>query len=332
MSAPKLAMITGVLLKAESTYLAGGTAPAAATDGVLIRDEATAEISFLNDGDRGKWPGTGGSKLNGPQTGAQVAVPFVVEGRGAGAAYSASIKPPDLFVLMQMSGHAWTLDTTAGAQKYTAKPISSSSGSAYTSAYGEFYEGAQKWPVVGGYADVSVKFDANDFLLFSFATQGVLGAAGVTDGTCPVITTAVTFPPKVVNTQLAIGAWTTPIMKSGEFKAGREISARADGGGSSSNGHAGYSMGGRAGTLTLTVEQVALSTFNPYTARAAGTSYLVQLTVGSTQFNRVVLKWAQAQITDVKEGKDGSTKTWELTLKCATSGPYVDDDYEFAWT
>jgi hypothetical protein len=330
MSAPKLIDVIGLLLNVESTYGTAGAALTVGTHGVLLQDEAEAEITYINDGARDTNTGLGGPTRGVRPSGRQVSIPFKVEARGAGAAYSASVKPPDAHNLFLMSGHTATLDTTAGAQKYTYKPATNALGANYTSCYGELYARAQKYTFTGAYADFGYSFEAGGILVLEFPTVGLVSLP--VDGTLGVIPWTGADPPKAENSAWAIGSWTSAVIRKASFKAGRTQSPRTDAGGSS-GAHRGFSQGGkRTSLLELTVEAVPLATFDPYTARDNATSLNVTGTFGSTLYSRVAPRHPQAQIIEVKEDKDGNTALWNLTLKCAKSAPHADDDYEIAYT
>lgn len=325
MSASKLVTVRALLANNEANYGAGG-AVSAATHAVLLQDEVSAVIDYVHDGDRGRSPGTSGSKKRGRPSGRHVAFEPKFEARGAGGAYSASVKPPDVHAFLLASGHSGTVDLTAGSQKWTYKPLSSAAGSAFSSLYGELYDRGQKYTYTSAYCDFGFEFEAGGFLVFGFPLVGLVSLP--VDAGPPAATYTLTDPPKVENIGLAIGPW-SPVVRKGSFKAGRENSARADG---NANGHRGFSLGERNGVLEITVEACALATFDPYAARDAATDFLVGFTVGGVQFNRTKFTAAQAQIIDVKEDKDGTTALWALTLHCHASTPVADDDYEIAFS
>lgn len=316
MSADKLVTLYGLTGKTEASYKAGGAL--ALTDGILLAEPANMTIDFVHDGARAPNPGNSGQARRAKPSGASGAFAAKIEAAGAGATYSASVLAQVLHTLMRISGHGATLDSTAGAQKYTFAPVSSGFASGVLNAYAR----GQLYPLTGAYADFSFSFDGPGFLMMEFAVQGLIGA--VSDVSVPAITYPNhAVPPKCENIALSIGG-TSFVVRKGSFKANRKISPRAD---VNAAGHAGFTLGTRAPTLELTVEAKALATFNPYTLRENGTVQAVTFTVGGTQFNRLVFTASQAQITGVTEEADEDTALWTLAFALSTSGPAAEDDY-----
>jgi hypothetical protein len=317
MSADKLITLFGILAKTEASYNAGGS-PSASTDGILLSEPADLAINYAHDGARGRANGTGGTLKRGAQSGRSGETTLKVEGRGRGAAYSASILP-EINALMRASGHGATVVTTGGSESVTYAPVSDRAS--FVSAVLEAYARGQKYPLTGVYADLSFSIDGPGFLMFEFALSGIVGIP--TDVAVPTITYQSTIPPKADAITYTLGSW-SPIVKSLSFKANRKRSPRAR---LNTPGHKGWSMGGRAPELEIVVEAVALSTFDPYTAREAGTSYASALVVGATQYNRFKHNAPVVQITNVEDDADEETALWKLTLALAPSSPTANDDY-----
>jgi hypothetical protein len=320
MSAEKLITLFGLLIKTEASYNAGGSL-AAGVDGVLLMEPAEMSIGYVHAGERGRAPGSGGTLKRGAQSGRFGETTFKVEGRGRGAAYSASALP-EINALMRASGHGATVVVTAGVEKVTYAPVSGG----FASGVLEGYARGQKYPITGAYSDFGFAIDGPGFLVFEFATSGLLGLP--TDVAVPAITYVGADPPKAESIALTIGAW-SPVVRSLNFKANRRRSARAN---VNSAGHQGFSMGGRGPVLEITVEAPSLATFDPYTARQLATAYAVDLQVGQTQYNRIAFSAAQAQISEVSDGADEETALWTLTMPCSPTTPIANDDYQLVFS
>lgn len=323
MAAPKLRNKWGLTGAIESPY--GTWADPANSAGVLLVEPVEPTEEPLNDGARvGRAPGTGGSWARVAPSAFGSAFEAVTEAIGGGAAYSASVKPSvDLF--LRILGLEATLDATGGAEKYTYAPESGPTG--FDSASFKTFIRGQQYQTRGAYAAEAVaEFDGPAVPRWAFSVQGIRNAAPQ-DTALPAITgypAGTLLPPKAQALSLNVGGVTSLILRGGRVTISRELTPRGDASGSSQ--HAGFSPGRRTIGLELTVEAIALATFNPYTIRDAATLQQITFAVGATQYNRYDFDFPQAQLMEAEEGEDGATAIWTLTYEAKVSTPTAEDD------
>lgn len=317
----KLVTLFGLLLKTEASYNAGG-ALSTPSDGVLLMEPAKMPYSYAHEGERGRAPGNGGRLRRGRPSGLHTEFEVKVEGRGRSDLYSATNIASDLHNLLRISGHSATLDATLGAEKYTFAPVSDVAQMA--SGVAEGYARGQKYPMQGLYATWGWEIDGPGFMVHTFNLSGLVSLPA--DASVPAIAYLDTDPPKAVNVGLTLGGWAGGVVRSASFTQGRSKSARAN---INSAGHQGFAPGGREPEIKVTIEAVALATFNPYQLRDAGTVIDFGLAVGNVKYNIQDFKAPRCQIVGVEEGEDENTATWELTLQPYASTPGALDDYTF---
>ena len=340
MSSQKLLNIYGLLLKLEPSYNGGGTV-VVGTDGQGLLDPAEAEVSYLHDGARiAQAPGTGNSFRRLAPSGRDFKLRYRVEGRGAGVAYSASVFPPDAHVGLRASGHSVTTVVTGGVESQTYAPLSLNDAT-WPSAVGEAYARGQKYPFQAAYCDMSWEIEGPGTMVFEFPLSAIQTALP-TDVAVPSITYSAlaTTPPKAESMVWTFGNFTAGIVRNAKFSKGQTISGpRLN---QNNQGHSGFSMGGRNPTLEVTLEAVALTTadpwtaagtFNPYGLRDTAKQIPVSMVLGpSGVYNRIKFNAALAQVVDVKEASDGPTALWTVTFECKPSSPILSDDYSLAFT
>ena len=161
---------------------------------------------------------------------------------------------------------------------------------------------------------------------FEFQGVGVLP----TDVAQPVVTyiNGANTPPKSLGAGLlAIGGYTTAVLRSWEFTLNRDMSVRADD--NSAAGHAGFTPGGRDVKLSVVIEADALATYDPYALSEASTPVALALQVGTAQYDQFTINLPQAEISDVEEGDDGATAIWEIEYTGVVSAIGLNDDVDF---
>lgn len=318
---PKTTTLYGLLIKPEASYNAGG-AVAGATDGVLLSEPAEMTINYMNDGARGRDPGSGATRKRVKPSGRSGETTFKVEGRGRGEAYAAGAMP-EANALLRASGHAAALDVTVGAETVTYTPISDPT--TFASSTAEAYARGQKYPLTGILCDFNFTAEAGDRLMLEFPTLGLVGIPS--DTAVPAISYPGADPPKVENIALTLGAY-SPVVQSVNFKAGRKRTPRKNG---NATAHGGWAMGGRESTLEIVIEAEALGTWNPYQLREDGTSVAVSMVIGSVKYNIIEFTAPVAQIITVQDGSDDEVATWTITLSLAPSAPGENDDYSLIY-
>lgn len=336
MTAVKTLNTWGFAAKVESTY--GTIAACGVTDGVLLTKVPTVDVPhWLNTGDRGVTP-AGAPRAGAPNSGRWGGYKVTGEGIGAGVAYSASIFPV-LHTLLLASGFTATGSFGAGSEKWDYAPAIQPA--ALTSVTTEVNLSGQLYRLFGAYADLDIVANGPTIPDWNFDLIGMMDL--MTDATIPVYTSYPTignFPPKADNIVLTMGTFTGAIVRSFQFKLGRNHkNARAN---MANGGHSGYTPGYRKPTLEVVIERTALAVSSPWTTATTINPYKLcedsllvnlELDVGSTQYKRWKL-WsgpaggmaAQAQLIEVKDTADGPTATWTLTFEFYASTYGASDD------
>ncbi len=338
MSSDKTLLQYGVQGKIETAY-GDGAAPAS-TEGILSLEPPEIDHSYANDGNRGRAP-EGGNLLRVAKSGLTGQLELQTHAYPGGVAYSASVYP-SIHDLLRMCGFDATVDVTGAAESWTYSPISSISNLESGSLV--IFNRGQKALLKGVYGNVQMSFDGPEIPIWTFDLKG-LETAGVEwvagDPTPFGSGTLITYrnfsvgPPKAVNVNLALGAFTGAVLRSCEFNLGRDVSSRVDD--NASGAHAGFTPGNRDPRLTVLIEATTLGTIgaaviDPYALAAAGTALDVGLTIGyGTQYERFTINLDQMTIDDVNDVDDGPTAMWELELVAGVSTPAAEDDVEIVF-
>lgn len=324
----KTIYVYGIAALTEASYGAGGS-PNVATDGVLLAENPDVAIGYANDGARPMPPGTMGYQLRTTPSGRTGSTTFKVMAAGAGAAYSASVKPR-AHALFRAAGFDAVVATGAGNESYTYTPTPGPTG--YASAVIDCYSRGEKQTLSGAYASLTITADGEVIPTLEFATQGLLALP--TDVACPAIAYDTVVGPKSVGAGLlTLGNATGLILKKWQLKMTREITARLNQ--NTAAGHAGFAAGKRTPTLDLTVEATTRQG-TPYTAATAidpdqlfehASALAWSITVGGVQYNRLQISGQKAQLmAPPKAGGDGPTATWDLSFQLNPSSLGANDD------
>jgi len=332
----KLLHVLGLLAKEEATY---GTAVALTTtaDGVQLQypDKNVAapfEIDYSFDGDLGPSVGNLGTVKRVGPAGRSIRGSLPTRCRPGGAAYSASVVS-SIHRLLKAAGFDGTLSTSTGAESWTYNPTAP--GSTYTSLTEELYTRGEKWPVVGILSDLQVDFADPKPPIWMFAQQGIVSALP-TDVAAPVITYPLqsVSPPLASAISFTLGNFTNAnaVVMSGSLALNRELTPRVALSGAAA--HLGFVPGARRPELKVVLEATALTAtpftaaaaFDPYNLRDSAQNLAVALQFGSTQYNKYVINFPQAQIIDVKPMNNGPIATVELTIRAYNSTAVSADD------
>lgn len=292
----------GALVATESAY-GGGASLSTSTDGVQGAEPPTMDIEYSYSGERPSPPNTFGTLQFAQPTGETATGEIMVEGRGFGSAYSLSDTPPNLHALLLGAGFSGSL--SGSTWRYDPTPA----GSTPSSVAMEFYTRGEVYRVSGSYCDLSIETDGGAPPMFNFTFNGLPDEPE--DASLPSITYSSVQPPKAENIGLTYGSVTDMIVRSFAINLNREITPRVDL--NATSGSAGFATGRRAPELTMTVEALPLSTFDPYNEMKLKQTRPFEMTIGSEQYNRYTIS-GSAQVTAVAKGEDGPVATWDLTM------------------
>lgn len=301
--------IDGMLAKVESAYAADPT-PTAGANGVRLAERIWSTLRVSHAFPNKRQDHASGTLLPlapAPKVGQMVELEIAVELRGAGAAYSASVKP-DQHPFWMACGHAETLVTTGGSESiaYAYADGSHSSCTVYAYAAGKLYvitgcRGIVRWPITAG-----------ELGIVRFTLQGLL-AATPTEVALPAITYASPIPPAAANMGLLIGSgpgW-SPAFTSAEFAQNAER-VRLDSG-NATDAIAEFALAQAAPTFRLTAQTTPVATYNPYADAKTPTARTIALTLGAVQYNRVKLNVTGAYVNAPVPVAIGQFTGWDLT-------------------
>lgn len=326
MSAGKLIKIYGARAKIEATYNAPSS-PANA-DGILLAGNPDLKISYANDGVRAMPAGNTGTNLRVPPSGRVGETTLKFEVRGAAAAYSATVLP-NIHAILRACGldAAVTVTATLESVLYTATP----GPTGYSSVSADLFSRGQQYAMTGIFGDLTLGAAGPVVPSLDVAIKGLVTA--ITDASVPALVygiaplTQTIIPPKSTNITLNFNGISTLKVKNWQFKMNRTMGARLD---QNAGGHAGWSIGSRAPTLELEVENPPSGTIDFYALRDAGTVLsALQLNIGSVQYNKYFFRGYGAQVVEVSDAAEDPTATVKVKVQLSTQSTGVDFDMTF---
>lgn len=321
--------IWGLLGKKEVSYNGGG-ALSTATDGILLDELPKLVAGYANDGGRPAPPAIVGLQRRVPPVGRFVTLSPKVSAKGAGAAYSASVVPGPIHVLLQCAGFDAAVTLTGGSEKWVYTPTAETA--AKSSGVFGAYARQQLYALTGALCDLNITADGPVVPTWEFPMSALMSAA-ITDVSLPAITyPALTIdPPKATNITLILGNLTAAVVRKWSLKLGRTIAPRLD---QNAGGHAGFGPGRQTPQLDITFEATTLtntpfttaSLIDPYQLFEAGTNFALSWQTGNTQYNRIKYAAGAAQIMSAPvEDEDGPTALWTLSLQLNPSTLNAND-------
>lgn len=232
--------------------------------------------------------------------------------RGAGAVYSASVKP-ELDALLRAAGLAATGSFVASSEKWTYVPQSGAIiGESVTAAL--FGENAPQGKLLGAFATLRFQHRAGQPLVVPFTLSGMYVAPAdvalitATPGTVipPVFKSGAVTVDAVVHRisslDVELGNVVNPIPSSNDAQA-----------------VAGFLIADRRIGVTLDPEQVAVATYDWHAKRDAppnsGQGAVASWGVGTVQYNRIKLSAPRLQVVDIAEGNRGGLRIFNISAK-----------------
>lgn len=330
MSAPKAITVIGFQAKVEASYNAGGTT-ASATDGIQLAEYMDLQMKYANDGTRVMPPGTTGTQRRAIPTGRTGVGTAKFEPRGAGAAYSASVKP-NVSTMMRAAGHDETIVTTPGSESVAYTPTAGPTS--YASFVADFFARGEQYHLTGGYSDFNFGFQKpGDVPLFEFPLMGLMAAGAITEAAVPNITYPSTDPPVASSILFTLGTLTGAKVRKLGFKMGRKISERLDANGTT---HGGFGPARRNPVLEVTLEALPWVTtpftgptaLDPYSLWESANENTLSFQFGSAQYKRIKFSAPKAQImAEPKLEKEEQAALWTLSFQLNPSALNANDEY-----
>lgn len=253
--------VYGVLAKIETT---SGTdaVPTGAANAVRVIGVPVATVDYLETAMRDDVIFGGLGVLDRTAPAARfVKVDLTLEAKGAGAAYSASVKPEsDAF--WRASGFSVTTDFTGGAEFYRYQTIDT--GMETMTLY--LYTANKLLKVVGCVAAPKFNVDALKRGFMTFSCTGKL-VADPTEVAVPALTFNAALPPLMHTVATSIGAWTEAsgdplVMRTVGIDFGTEVQDRPSAG--ATDGLIGFIITNRKPRQTMTVEIPTLTAFDAF--------------------------------------------------------------------
>ena len=325
--ADRLNQVVGFLAKEESIY---GTAETLSnsTDGLnpYIGDgdpAAPSAYEYVFDGALGRAAGSLAPQRRTTPNGRFRSGEIQALPKGFGSAYSAGVMPPnEVHRLLKGSGFDATYSATPTPQ-WTYTPTAHSTVPTSLTVR-QFAQGSQ-FDMAGILCNWAFETQGLGVPVWTFSWKGI--ASLPADQSLPSITLQATsvIPPVASAVVGNIGAFSAATIRRVGFRLNRNIeTARVAQ--NLSGGHAGFVAGGRAPELEIEIERPTRSTFDPESELSAATSRAVDVTFGSTQYNRWKIALPQAQLASVTPGAEGNLATVVLVYRAFASTPTANDD------
>jgi hypothetical protein len=309
----------GALVGTEASYGAGASL-SASSDGAQGVEPPVMDISYVYEGERPTPPGTAGRQALASPTGEHCEGTITVEMKGRGAPYGPTNTPPNLHSLLQAAG--FTATYASASWTYSPTPI----GTAPASTALRVYTRQEMFSVSGAYCDLELATNDGAPMTAQFSYSGL--PALPVSASLPVITYNDTLPPKTTDIGFEWGAVTSLVIRSLSLTLNREIAPRQDL--NAADGHAGFAVGRREPTLSITVESTDLGTFDPYAEMKSKEVRDWTFTVGSVANNRFTVS-GKGQIMGVTREADGPVATWNLEIALVTTDGFGNNDIQIVF-
>ncbi|HEX7050175.1 MAG TPA: hypothetical protein VF188_08250 [Longimicrobiales bacterium] len=306
---PKPIRLDGLLAKVETTY-GEDAAPSPATDAVRVSERVWSSITLEY-----AFPGRRDDAASGsliplgpvPRKGRIVTVNIAWEARGAGAAYSASVKP-EASALLRACGLEETLDATAGSEAYTYAPADEGHESCTIYAYA----GGNLYKIVGCRGTVTWPVEVGAVAIIRFQMQGLLVEDPVA-ASLPAITYQAQLPPVAAGMVLTVGSWTPAKVFNAEFAEGAEIQRIDDA--TADDAVREFAITQILPSYRLQAYAADLGTYNPYAQSQAAAAVAIQQTLGTQQYNKVALDTSEAYVEAIAHTEQNQFTAWDLTYQ-----------------
>lgn len=313
----------GLLVKKETTYGTYAT-PSNTTDGVQLADIPTDEEGYLYGGPRAPQQAGLNMLQEVAKNGRYLDLGnILLEVKGAGAAYSASVKPnQNISALLQASGFDETVTTTPGSEKVEYAPTAPTGTMASVSA--EYYTRGEKWPLAGMYLTHALRFRDGGPALWEFKGRGLVNAQA-SNVALPAVTyaQATVLPPVANAINFVAGSYLVGVVRELEWDIGREFDTpRVNL--NAASGIAGFMWGPFKPSLKVTLESTTLpgtpfssvAGIDPYQLFSSAQNIACGFQVGSVLYNRLKVIFPNGCYFTAppKKSRNGSSALWELEL------------------
>lgn len=312
----------GALAKVEASYAAGATL-SPTTDGVQGIEPPVMDIMYSYEGERPTPPGTAGRQAFASPTGETAEGTITTELRGLGTAYSSSTFPPNVHALLQGAG--FSASFAGGEWTYTPAPINTCPESIAM----KIYTRQQSFSVSGSFSNLELTTNDGAPMTAQFSFMGLPSIP--VDDPLPAITYNDTLPPKTTDIDFVWGSVSGSNalkIRSLSINLNREIVNRQDL--NAVSGSAGFAVGRREPTMSLTIEAPASSVFNPHQEMKTKVVRDWSFEVGEVAGNTYEIS-GKGQIIGVSRTEDGPVATFDLEVALVTTGGTGNDDIKIVF-
>jgi hypothetical protein len=314
MAGPFREKIFAALVKVETTS-GVDSVPVVGTDAVrLVNGPTVLAYDFMEGGSRDdEQTGVLSGADRAAPAGAYGKIDIAVGLKGAGAVYSASVKP-EADPLWRASGLPATSSFTGGSENYFYKTADTNMET--VTVY--LYSANKLFKMVGCVAQPKLSAEVYKKGIVTFTVTGKI--TSITEASLPSIALNTLTPPLFHSAAAAIGAWTTasaePLMLlSASMDLGTAIADLSSAG--ATDGLVGWLITDRNVTQEFTFNVPALATYNPFVQAGTdgGSSILTAWQVGVNQYTRVKIeaRWAP---NAPREGARNGVKTYTQSGIC----------------
>jgi len=302
-----------ILAKIESTYNADPT-PATSSDEILVENLAWSFEGARMVEREAVRPSLG--KLKQVWADTLMQVTFDVELKGAGATYSASVRP-EVDVLFRACGLSSTVVTTSGSETVTYAPTST--GHESVTIY--YYSDGLLYKLTGCRGTFSLNLEAGSKGMASFTLTGHTSTPTDVSLATPTYDSAV--PPPVINGSFAIDSFAATISAL-SMDVANEVATPADL--SASDGYGEIIITGRdpSGSIDPEAELVATEAF-VLNWRSNTSMALATGDIGSVQYNQYSMTGPAVYYREVSQGDRDGLRTYDLT--CAYAETATDNEF-----
>lgn len=321
----------GLLIAEETTAYGTYASPSAPGDAIYVDEPVVVLPQYEDDGARTPEAGGAGTYPPSGKSGRFAEFDIATVVRGAGSAYSSSVFPLDIHLLLLACGHDVTTDSTTNSEKQTYSPNSQDSTSVSVEAYsrGEFMQ------LAGALGSLQIEIDGNGYGVATASFMSLVSQMPQDISSFPDLSgIGSQQAPKGESMTVEIGNYTSPRVRAVRFNQNREVVPRVDT--TEADGHGGFAAVAREPTLEVDIEAETLSTsspyhasdkINPYELEDRATQVTAKAHLGSNQYNRMKISGDQAVVQDVSEQDFNGVAGWTLTFGMHQSNPQQDDDY-----
>lgn len=231
--------------------------------------------------------------------------------RGAGVAYSASVKP-EVDAILRAMGFAATGAFGIGTEKWDYKPQSGATlGESVTA--GLYHENAPSGFALGAYGRGRIAMRAGAPAILSAELTGLY--VEPTAETLLTATLPTVMAPVFRSGAVSFDAVTTFRVSSVELDIGNDLQYLPSV--NDAQAYAGVIIADRRLVLTLNPEAVAVATYNFHSKRDTQARVSLTWQIGTVQYNRIKFSAPKTQILEVAETRRNGLLAYQLTCLLA---------------